>query len=125
MCSEYEGTTNELSEIKDDCPLTVEDTTQDIYNQLEEINLNLLGEKCLTYVLTAEGKTVVKNVLLKHEEKICELQDRIKELEDRPLCDMLLGDCVDTKCLEDPCLTTILTVGQLLQALVNKACNEI
>lgn len=120
-CASYEGTVNTDSEFDEDSCLSIEQTTQDIYNQLENLDLSALGELCLNYV-QENNKNIVKNVLLKFEEKICEYEERITELENRPLCEMPLGDCVDTKCLVDACSENISTVGQLLQALVDINC---
>ena len=120
-CTSYEGTVNADSEFNENNCLSIEQTTQDIYNQLDNLDLSALGELCLEYVQVS-GKNIVKNVLLKFEEKICEYEERITELENRPLCEMPLGDCVDTKCLVDACSENISTVGQLLQALVDINC---
>jgi hypothetical protein len=121
ICSEYEGTVNTDSSLTEESCLNGQEVVQDIYNQLENLDLSALGELCLEYVQVS-GKNVVKNVLLKFEEKICEYEQRITELENRPLCEMPLGDCVDTKCLVDACNENISTVGQLLQALVDINC---
>lgn len=81
LCLVYEGATNSVSKIKSNCPLTIEDTTADIYDQLEEIDLSTLGNKCLQYTKDVHGKQTVKNVLLKYEEIICNLIQRIETLE--------------------------------------------
>lgn len=121
-CIMYEGETNEHSPLKDDCELTIEETTQDIYNQLEEINLSELGG-CLEYVETEEGKIIVKNVLLKHEQEICDLKNRIDELENRQICDFPISACgLDLDCLSLPCDDSIATIKDLFQALINKVC---
>lgn len=121
MCTEYESNVNaDSSLVNADCK-NGEEVIQDIYNQLDNLDLSALGELCLEYVQVS-GKNIVKNVLLKFEEKICEYEERITELENRPLCEMPLGDCVDTKCLVDACSENISTVGQLLQALVDINC---
>jgi len=121
-CIEYEGTTNEQSILKDDCSLNLEETTQDIYNQLEEIDLTLLGD-CLEYEETDDGKIIVKNVLLKHEEEICALKDRVDEIENMAICDYPISSCgLDLYCLSLPCDNSILTIKDLFQALINKVC---
>ena len=120
-CIHYESSVNTDSEYDENDCLSIEETTQDIYNQLENLDLSALGDLCLSYT-TVGGKNIVKNVLLKFEEKICEYEERINLLENRPLCEMPLGDCVDTKCLVDSCNENISTVGQLLQALVDLNC---
>ena len=123
LCTVYEGVLPEFSELE--CP-SIEETTEELYNLVgeikEETDLSELGNSCLEYVETEEGKLIVKNVLLKFEEKICELEEKVNELENRPLCNQPLGDCVDTKCLVDACSENISTVGQLLQALVDINC---
>ena len=120
VCSEYEGTVNTDSSLTEESCLNGQEVVQDIYNQLENLDLSALGDLCLSYT-TVGGKNIVKNVLLKFEEKICELSEKVNLLENRPLCEMPLG-CVDVKCLSDVCNNEITTVGQLLQALVDKQC---
>jgi hypothetical protein len=120
-CIYYESTINTDSELDDNTCLTIEETTQDIYNQLENLDLSALGDLCLSYT-TVGGKNIVKNVLLKFEEEICNLKEELEIVKNRPLCEMPLGDCVDTKCLVDACNENISTVGQLLQALIDLNC---
>ena len=119
----YETDLPEFSELE--CP-SIEETTEELYNFVgeikEETDLSELGEKCLEYVENEEGKIIVKNVLLKFEEKICELSEKVNLLENRPLCEMPLGDCVDTKCLVDSCENPITTWGQLVQILIDREC---
>jgi len=128
-CISYESSVNTQSSLPQEGCYDLEETTEDIYEQLEdirtEINLDELGEKCLTYVPTVEGKTIVKNVLLKHEEEICLLKERIAELEARQLCDFPITDCnLDFMCLADACGGSVTTVGELLQALITKSCEN-
>ena len=120
-CTSYEGTVNADSEFNENNCLSIEQTTQDIYNQLDNLDLLELGELCLNYV-QENNKNIVKNVLLKFEEEICNLKEEVETVKNRPLCEMPLGDCVDTKCLVDACNENISTVGQLLQALVDINC---
>lgn len=121
-CIIYEGTTNENSPLKDDCKLSVEESIEDIYTQLEQINLSDLGEKCLTYVLE-EGKIIVKNVLLKYEEEICTLKEKVETLETTSFGDTNISAMnLDLDCLALPCDTSITTVKDLFQALINKSC---
>ena len=120
-CIHYESSVNADSELVNETCLDLEQTTQDIYNQLENLDLSALGELCLSYV-QENNKNIVKNVLLKFEEEICNLKEELETVKNRPLCEMPLGDCVDTKCLVDACNENISTVGQLLQALVDINC---
>lgn len=126
-CTQYEGTVNPQSELAEDSCLDIEQTTQDLYDQMEEVkdqlDLSELGEACLDYVLE-EGKILVKNVLLLHEEKICELQERVTELETIDICNKSIVDCgLDLSCIDLlPCDAPILTFGDLMQAMINKIC---
>lgn len=103
-CIEFEGTTNTQSELSEDCSLSLEETTQDIYNQLEAIDLSELGEKCLEYVKTTEGKIIVKNVLLKFEEEICDLKEQVEILQNTAICETSITGCdFDFNGLVDDC----------------------
>lgn len=126
-CVDYQGTVNSNTTLTGSC-FNIGETTQDLYNQVGQIqietDLSLLGTKCLTYVEVA-GKTFVKNVLLKHEQEICDLKTKVEALEKTAFCNMKIADCgLNLKCLlpPDPCNTTIITVKDLFQALINKTC---
>ena len=126
-CTAFEGTPNPQSELVGESCISIEDTTQDQFNQLEsiwgEIDLSELGDKCLEYVETEEGKIVVKNVLLKFEEKICELQESIETLHNRKVCEYPITECLeDLGCLELPCNNSIITLGDWMVAVQNKIC---
>ena len=73
VCTEYESNVNVDSALININCKNGDEVIQDIYNQLENLNLSSLGQKCLTYV-KAGGKNIVKNVLLEQERKICELE---------------------------------------------------
>ena len=125
-CTSYQTDLPEFSELE--CP-SIEETTEELYNLVgeikEETDLKDLGDKCLEYVETAEGKIIVKNVLLKHEDEICLLKNRVKQLEDRQLCDFPISSCgIDLKCLSLPCDTSIANLGQLLDAMITKICQK-
>jgi len=117
-CIEFEGDVNTNSSLDSEACKSIEETTQDIYAQLEDINLSELGQNCLNYT-TEDGRIKVKIVLLKYEEEICQLKTEIEELKNRPLCNAPLGDCVDVTGLVDNCGDPITTYGQLLQLLIN------
>ena len=74
--------------------------------------------------ITISGnKNIVKNVILKFEEEICILKNKVEELENRQLCDFPITDCgLNLSCLTDTCDNTIITVGDLLQSIINKVC---
>ena len=127
-CTQYEGDVNEDSALVDETCLSLEETTQDIYDQIGAIknsqDLSALGEQCLTYVEDEDGKIIVKNVLLKMEEEICSLKTQIETLEKRTICDLKISDCnIDLKCLEeDECNQTIVTLADWIQAVTDKIC---
>lgn len=122
VCAEYEGTVNTDSSLADvDCK-NGEEVIQDIYDQLQNLDLSELGELCLDYV-TVEGKNIVKNVLLKHEEKICELEARVLELETTDICNKVITACnldfgdLVTACGDQP--TTLAEVLQIILTQLN------
>jgi len=123
-CIMYESGVNADSSLDaDECPLTLEETTQDIYDQLEGLDLSALGEKCLEYVEDEDGKYIVKNVLIKFEEKICELEEKITALENIKTCDIDLSCCdFDFGSLVDACgnqPTKLCEVIQLILTTIN------
>lgn len=119
-CVDYESTVNTNSSLAESDCLTIEETTEDIYTQLEEINLSALGESCLTYVETEDGKLIVKNVLLKMEEEICTLKTELETLKDNPLCNQKINSCIDVTGMVDVCDNPIETWGAWAQLITNK-----
>jgi hypothetical protein len=119
-CIDYESTVNTQSSLDENDCLNLSETTQDIYTQLEEIDLSALGEECLTYVETAAGKKIVKNVLLKFEEKICELLTEVETLKNDPLCNKKIDSCIDVTGMVDVCDQPVETWGQWAQLITNK-----
>jgi len=125
-CVDFEGTPNSQSELAEELCLDQEQVTQDLYNQVgeikNEIDLSELGESCLEYV-TTEGKIIVKNALLKFEAEICDLKNRVTELETEAICSKPIGDCLDViGCLVDPCDNSILTLGDWMKVVAEKIC---
>lgn len=122
ICTQYEGDVNTESSLVDDTCFNLEETTQDIYNQLENItDLSELGQGCLEYVETEEGKIVVKNVLLKFEQEICDLKEEIENLKTVSICNTSITDCdFDLGTLVDDCGEQPQTIGELLQILINQ-----
>lgn len=121
-CVYYELEVPSISSLVDQECITLEETTEDQYNILvdikSEIDLSDLGENCLTYVETPEGKVVVKNVLLKYEQEICDLKNRVNTLETTAICDMNITECGLTL-PDNPCGGTFSTLGEVLEYLLN------
>jgi hypothetical protein len=122
-CVSTEVTPNEESSLTEESCLSQEQVNEDVFAQLEkiwsQINLEDLGKECLTYTLE-ETKIVVKNALLKHEEEICLLKDKVTALEERQLCDFPLEGCnLDLGDLVDDCGEQPQTLKDLMQILIN------
>lgn len=119
-CIEYQGTTNENSPLKEHCALSLEETTQDIYNQLEEINLEELGESCLDYVETEDGKIIVKNVIIKFQEEICTLKQQLEDLQTISLCTTDITGCdFQWNGLVDSCGNSPTTLAEAIQLIID------
>lgn len=118
-CIQYESSVNTDSQYDENDCLSIEETTQDIYNQLENLDLSALGELCLEYVQES-GKNIVKNVLLKFEEKICELENRVEELETVNICNQSITSCnLDFGDLVDACGNQPTTLAETLQLILD------
>jgi hypothetical protein len=124
-CIHWEGDVNPQSELVDENCLDQQVVDQDQYNQLEEIwnqvDLSELGENCLEYLTDENDKIIVKNVLLKFEEKICELEEKINTLETTAVCDLSISSCnIDWGTLADQCGEQPQTLAQAIQLLANQ-----
>lgn len=120
ICVQYESEVNTQSDLIDETCLTLEETTQDIYNQLEQIDLSALEG---TYTLDESNRKIVKNVLLQYETKIADLEAEVETLKNTTFMDISLAESgLDFECLTNSCDTNINTVKELFQALITKAC---
>ena len=126
-CTSYQTDLPEFSELE--CP-SIEETTEELYNLVgeikEETDLSELGEKCLEYLLDENDKIVVKNVLLKFEEEICNLKEELELVKNRQICSIPITECLPNgfDCLALPCDTSIKNIGQLLEAMITKICQN-
>ena len=122
ICSEYEGTVNSDSSLVEESCLNGQEVVQDIYNQLENLDLSALGELCLSYV-QENNKNIVKNVLLKFEEEICNLKEELETVKNRQICDLPITECLpNLDCLTDACDNNITTLGEWMLAVQTKIC---
>ena len=101
--------------------ITLEETTEDQYDILEdiksEIDLSALGQDCITYGITPK---TVKNVLLRYEQEICDLKDRVETLETTAICDINITNCgIDLSGINNNCSSPVTTLGELLAYLVD------
>jgi hypothetical protein len=122
-CVYYELEVPTISSLVDQDCVTLEETTKDIYDILIKVksdaDLSSLGQKCLTYVLDAENKKTVKNVLLKYEQEICDLKDRVEVLETTAICDMDITNC-GLNLPDTACDLPITKLGELLEYLLTQ-----
>ena len=107
------------------CDTTIAETTDELYSFVgeikEEINLSELSSECLTYVTTPEGKVVVKNVLLKFEQKICELSEKVNLLETINICQQNISACnLDFGTLTNQCDVQPTTLAETLQLMLDQ-----
>lgn len=120
-CVKYELEVPEISSLYEEGCLSIEDTTKDLYNLVEDvyegINLSGLGTKCLSYVPAAK----VKDILIKYEEEICTLKTKVETLETTAICDMLITSCgLDLTGISDQCDNPVRTVGELFNYILTQ-----
>lgn len=119
-CTLYEGTVNEVSPLVDDCQLSIEETTQDIYTQLEEINLETLENSVLNYVKTTKGRVIVKNAFIKIDAELISLKERVAELETIDICNKSITTCqLQLGSLTDSCGDQPATLKEVLQIILD------
>ena len=124
-CISYETELPPFSELTD-C-VDLDQTTTELYNLVgeikEETDLSELGDACLEYLLDENDKIVVKNVLLKFEEEICNLKEELELVKNRQICSIPITECLpDLGCLALPCDTSITTLGDWMLAVQTKLC---
>lgn len=123
VCTKYESSVNEDSKLKNIECKSIEETTEDIYEQIENFNTSLLGEGSINYVLTTDNKIIIKNVIKSFEDEITLLKQKVDSLENRQFCDIPISSCnINLSCLSLPCEQEILTVEDLFNALIQKVC---
>jgi hypothetical protein len=129
-CVIYEGYIPTLSSLTDSDCNVLEDIINDQYLLIEKLysntDLTILNGNGITYDLDANNKVLVKAAISKHAEEIVALKTNIQELLTGYNGDMDISDWgLDYKCLVDPCGDTITSLKQLMQILIDKACQTI
>lgn len=120
-CVDYEGEVNSQSELVNESCLSIEETTQDIYNQLEQIDVTDI-EDCLDYEET-EGKVLIKDAVKLQGAEICEIKNELENIRAEAFLDLNISDSgLDFLCLETECETSVQTVRDWIQAVTNKIC---
>lgn len=121
-CTYYELDVPTFSSLVDQDCITIEETTEDTYDLIggikSEIDLSTLGQECEEIDYGALPKTV-KNIILKYEEEICSLKQKVQTLETTAICDKIITECVDLTGILDQCNSPVNTLGELLQYLLD------
>lgn len=130
-CVTYEGKHSECSEL-DCCDRpSVHDTLEDMSDQFSAICSAIdtagLGDLCLEYDGTGEeGEVLVKDVLLKLEQTVCDLKENIQEEGE---CNPIFNQDItcaglDLSCLVDECGEQPSTFKEVLQIMINEICKR-
>lgn len=121
-CVYYELEVPDFSSLVGEDCITLEETTEDIYNILGDIlgdiDMSALGGNCIDYDVIRGQALKIKEVVLQLEQEICDLKDRVNTLETTAICDMNITDCGLTL-PDNPCGGTFSTLGELLGYLLD------
>lgn len=102
ICTIYDGELPEWSELNDEICVTIEETTEELYNQVADIKESLdtknLGGACLQYPNNEDIKQ--KDANLVFEKTLCDLLEIVKDNTNSVLaCDLnyegLVEECED------------------------------
>lgn len=119
-CVDYENTLGENTKLDQPC-ITLDDTTKDQYELIDELfeTLDLVDvpSGCLTYT----GEPDLKKIIEKYEEEICTLKEKVETLETTHICDLPIEACnFSLGGLVDECGDVPTTWGQLIQTLITQ-----
>ena len=120
-CVYYELEVPDFSSLIDQDCITLEETTEDIYDLIgnikSEIDLAALGQDCITHGVTPK---TVKNVLLRYEQEICDLKAEVEILKTTAICDINITDCgLDLSGINNNCSSPVTTLADLLGYLLD------
>jgi hypothetical protein len=115
--------------------LSVQDTTEDIYNILQDlknyntVDFTALKNKCTKINYNITGNSITQNQInLTFASEICILYNRISSVSTTDIFNVDIRGIVDLKCLSsvtyecDGTSKPIVTFRDLLQVLINKSC---
>ena len=129
ICTQYKGTVSENSELKDEDCLTIEETTQDIYNIIDivmkVIDLSDIEYKCLDDIEFEDDENpTLKEILDKLIKEICLLKDNSNNNPAVNPCEIDLSSCgIDQSCLNvDSCSGGFSTLPDVLNSIIDKLC---
>jgi len=128
VCTYYEGSVPEWSTLVDEDCRVVEETTQELYNEVttlkEQTDLSDITSPCVNFVLTDDAdlgfptvKTFTTDVITALDTLLCPEanSDEATEVD-------ITGWNLDFGCLTDPCDVPITKLSQLMQILINAHC---
>jgi hypothetical protein len=120
-CVYYELEVPDFSSLVGEDCITLEETTEDIYELIggikSEIDLSALGEACIEYDVNPK---TVKSVLLQYEQEICDLRAEVDTLKTTAICDIDITECgIDLSGINNNCSSPVTTLGELLAYLVD------
>lgn len=125
-CVDYEGSLGINTKITSDC-VNQNDVNQDLYTLVDELisdsDTSSLGSRCITYPLI-DGEIKLSTALNSIEEKVCELDTSLTNLNDLENIDVSSWT-VDFGCLENECFAPITTLGGFAQAVSTAICDGI
>jgi hypothetical protein len=129
ICTQYKGTVSENSELKDEDCLTIEETTQDIYNIIDiimkVIDLSDIEYKCLDDIEFEDDENpTLKEILDKLIREICLLKESSNNNPVVNPCEIDLSSCgINPSCLDnDPCTGGFSTLPEVLNSIITKLC---
>lgn len=123
-CVDYEGLLGANTKIIKDC-VNQSDVNEDLYIITDEIidglDISLLESTCITIPKDA----TIADIIILYEEKICEIEGKVTEIEDTnySTLDVTGWGLTIPACIADPCASPPTTLGPLLQAIMdNRNC---
>ena len=113
--------------LTEDC-VTIEETNKELYDEVTVIknflDFDNLTEDCITYTYVDSENKKLSEVINPITLELCALKSMFESQGTDAICNISIIDCgIDTKCLDDICNTGLDTIGELLQALVDKVCD--
>ena len=120
-CVYYELPIPTISSLANQDCVTIEQTTQDLYQLVENLNTNIsvsgLQLDCFNEL---PNDFTLLDVVQQQANKICELESQIETLNTQSICDQSIEDCgLDLTGVLDNCDEPITTLGQYLQFVIN------
>lgn len=129
ICTQYKGTVAECSSLDSDDCLTIEETTQDIYDIIDVIknviDLSDIDYDCITIEFEDDENPTIKEIIQKLIEEICLLKNDQSSNPSTNPCEIDLSECnINTDCLDnDPCTNGLSTLPEILNSIIAKLCS--